>query len=97
LYSRGKTGKTEGSKAKAMNMARERLSEEQEARRQELEQAMRPRVEQLLRDFAQQMAANLDRPFGANEFALRDLMHKAAAEMLQEGLRLKKTAIRDLP
>jgi hypothetical protein len=92
-----KEGEKKGSGVKEKKMVGEGQTAEQVARRQELEQAMRPRIEQLLRDFAGQLAANLDRPFGANEFALRDLVHKACAEMLQAGLRVKKTAMTDHP
>lgn len=77
-------------------MGRQALTAEQQVRQQELVQALRPRVEQLLHDVAGQLAANLDRPFGANEFALRDLLLKAGSELLQEGLRGKKTAMKDL-
>lgn len=73
-------------------MTRPVLTQEQEARARELVEALRPRVEQLLRDAASQLAARRDAPFGANEFALRDLLLQAGAELLETSLREKKTA-----
>jgi hypothetical protein len=73
-------------------MTRPVLTQEQEARARELVEALRPRVEQLLRDAASQLAACPDAPFGANEVALRDLLLRAGAELLEASLREKKTA-----
>jgi hypothetical protein len=67
-------------------------SDQQQARARELVEALRPRVEQLLRDAASQLAACRDAPFGANEFALRDLLLQAGADLLETSLREKKTA-----
>jgi hypothetical protein len=68
------------------------LSDQQQARARELVEALRPRVEQLLQDAASQLAAHADAPFGANEFALRDLLLQAGADLLEASLREKKTA-----
>jgi hypothetical protein len=72
-------------------MPRSTLSDEQQARAGELVEALRPRVEQLLHDAAAQLAANQDTPFGANEFALRDLLLQAGADLLATTLARKKT------
>ena len=77
-------------------MTRPVLTQEQEARARELVEALRPRVEQLLRDAASQLAARRDAPFGANEFALRDLLLQAGAELLETSLRKKKRLRRRL-
>jgi len=73
-------------------MSRPALTPEQQAHARELVQALRPRLEQLLRDAADQLAANQDTPFGANEFALRDLLLQAGADLLQAAVAEKKTA-----
>lgn len=65
---------------------------QQETLVEELIQTLRPRLDRLLRDAAAQLAANRDKPFGANEFALRDLVHQAAADLLEASLAEKKTA-----
>jgi hypothetical protein len=65
---------------------------QQQTRARELVEALRPRVEQLLQDAASQLAAHADAPFGANEFALRDLLLQAGADLLEHSLRQKKTA-----
>jgi hypothetical protein len=75
-------------------MPRPALTPEQEARARELTEALRPRLEQLLQDAAAQLAAHRDTPFGANEFALRDLLLQAGADLLETALAGKKTATR---
>ncbi len=70
------------------------LSDQQQVRARELVKALRPRVEQLLQDAAAQLAAHADAPFGANEFAPRDLLLQAGADLLEHSLREIKTATR---
>jgi hypothetical protein len=69
------------------------LTPEQQVRARELIDALRPRLEQLLQDAASQLAAHQETPFGANEFALRDLLLQAGADLLETSLREKKTAM----
>src|SRR5260370_40717206 len=79
-------------------MTRTPLSERQQAQAEELVDALRPRMERLLEEVAALFAATADtHPFGPTEVALRDLVHAAAADLLQAALREKKTATRELP
>ena len=59
-------------------------------RARELVETLRPRVEPLLQDTACQLAAHADARFGANEFALRDLLLQAGADLPEASLRKKK-------
>jgi hypothetical protein len=71
------------------------LSQHQQDKVSELVELLRPRLEQLLHDTAAQLAANLDTPFGSNEFVLRDLLHRATADLFAVALAQKKTAMTD--
>jgi len=75
-------------------MPRHPSDSQRQERVRQLVEALRPRVEQLLHEAAAQLAANQDTPFGANEFALRDLLLRAGADLLQTSLAEKKTATR---
>ena len=66
------------------------LSDRRQAHAREPVEAPRPRVEQLLQDAAAQLAAPADVPFGAKEFALRDLPPRAGADLLEHSPRKKK-------
>jgi hypothetical protein len=71
------------------------LNPQQQDKVRELVETLRPRLEQLLHETAAQLAANLDTPFGANEFRLRDLLQRAGADLLTAALAQKKTATTD--
>jgi hypothetical protein len=71
------------------------LSEQQQADVQRLLEVLRPRSEELLQHVAHLLVANPGpRSFGSTEFQLRDLLHDAGADFLQEALAQKKTATR---
>jgi hypothetical protein len=79
-------------------MAPTPLSPAQQAHADELTDALRPRMERLLHEVAALLARKADsHPFGPTEFALRDLVHGAAADMLHAALAEKKTATRGRP
>jgi len=74
------------------------LSEQQQAVADDLVEALRPRMDQLIQDIAGLFAATAhSHPFGATEFALRDLVHDATADLMTTALREKKTAMKDRP
>lgn len=68
------------------------LVDTQPAPADDLSAALRPRLEQLLVAVVAQLRAHTDSPFGANEFALRDLLLDAGADFLHTALAQKKTA-----
>jgi hypothetical protein len=71
------------------------LSEQQQADVQRLVDVLRPRAEDLLQHVAHLLVANPGpNSFGATEFLLRDLLHDAGADFLQDALAQKKTATR---
>ena len=76
-------------------MALPPLSEQQQAAVQRLVEVLRPRAEELLQHVAHLLVANPGHnSFGATEFQLRDLLHDAGADFLQDALAQKKTATR---
>jgi hypothetical protein len=77
-------------------MTRTPLSQPQQAQADELTDALRPRLERLVQEVAALLASKADtHPFGPTEFALRDLIHAAAADFLHTALAQKKTATRE--
>jgi hypothetical protein len=79
-------------------MANPSLSELEQTEANRIREALRPRLELLLQEAADLLASKANtHPFGPTEFALRDLVHAAAADMLAAALREKKTATQELP
>jgi len=70
------------------------LTPEQEARAQQLAADLQDALREELLNIARSLVANEQRPFGAAEFQLRDLLLKAGAKALELSLAQKKTATR---
>lgn len=70
------------------------LTPEQEARAQQLAADLHQALRDDLLHIARSLVANEQRPFGAAEFQLRDLLLKAGAKALEFSLAQKKTATR---
>ena len=69
------------------------LSPEKQAQAQELARAIRAATEAEVEELARTLVATDDsHPFGATEFAIRDLAHQIAAKALEQHLARKKTA-----
>ena len=72
-------------------------SQTQPSSSEELAQTIRPRIELLLQEISALLGSVANsHPFGSTEFALRDLLHNAAADCLTTALQ-KKTAIQERP
>ena len=70
------------------------LTPEQEARAQQLAADLHQALRDDVLNIARSLVANEQRPFGAAEFQLRDLLLKAGAKALEFSLAQKKTATR---
>ena len=70
------------------------LTPEQEARAQQLAADLQQALADDVLTLARSLVANEQRPFGAAEFQLRDLLLKAGAKALELSLAQKKTATR---
>lgn len=70
------------------------LTPEQEARAQQLAADLQQALADDVLTLARSLVANEQRPFGAAEFQLRDLLLKAGAKALELSLGQKKTATR---
>ena len=68
------------------------LTSEQEARAQQLAADLQHALGDELLAIARSLVANEQRPFGAAEFQLRDLLLQAGAKALELSLAQKKTA-----
>ena len=68
------------------------LTPEQEARAQQLAADLHQALGDEVLAIARSLVANEQRPFGAAEFQLRDLLLKAGAKALELSLAQKKTA-----
>ena len=70
------------------------LTPEEEARAKQLAADLHEALSEELLAIARSLVANEQRPFGAAEFQLRDLLLKAGAKALEFSLAQKKTATR---
>jgi hypothetical protein len=70
------------------------LTPEQEARAQQLAADLQQALREEFLHIARSLVANEQRPFGAAEFQLRDLLLKAGAKALEVALAPKKTTSR---
>ena len=70
------------------------LTPEQEARAKQFAADLQQALSEELLNIARSLVANEERPFGAAEFQLRDLLLKAGARALEFSLAQKKTATR---